>query len=155
MQRLEVSGAVRPIYGSLGVKRLISLHVRIWSQPKIILDASGLNCPAFWLWQKKKCFKISESKEISSFVNYYVQWLGFPTAASCGAPWLVEEGGETKGWKRARRLYENFEGIWPTEGKNGGGIVPETTGVGDKMFPERVYNKPEFIWTSQTLWTGR
>jgi hypothetical protein len=24
MQRLEVSGAVRPIYGSLGVKRLIS-----------------------------------------------------------------------------------------------------------------------------------
>jgi len=25
MQRLEVSGAVRPIYGSLGVKRLIHL----------------------------------------------------------------------------------------------------------------------------------
>jgi len=25
MQRLEVSGAVRPIYGSLGVKRLIKL----------------------------------------------------------------------------------------------------------------------------------
>ena len=25
MQRFEVSGAVRPIYGSLGVKRLISL----------------------------------------------------------------------------------------------------------------------------------
>jgi len=26
MQRLEVSGAVRPIYGSLGVKRLSSTH---------------------------------------------------------------------------------------------------------------------------------
>ena len=26
MQRLEVSGAVRPIYGSLGVKRLIALN---------------------------------------------------------------------------------------------------------------------------------
>jgi len=26
MQRLEVSGAIRPIYGSLGVKRLISLN---------------------------------------------------------------------------------------------------------------------------------
>ena len=26
MQRLEVSGAVRPIYGSLGVKRLIPTH---------------------------------------------------------------------------------------------------------------------------------
>ena len=27
MQRLEVSGAVRPIYVSLGVKRLIIIHV--------------------------------------------------------------------------------------------------------------------------------
>ena len=27
MQRLEVSGAVRPIYGSLGIKRLISVKV--------------------------------------------------------------------------------------------------------------------------------
>ena len=27
MQRLEVNGAVRPIYGSLGVKRLISLAI--------------------------------------------------------------------------------------------------------------------------------
>ena len=27
MQRLEVSGAVRPIYGSLGVKRLINQKV--------------------------------------------------------------------------------------------------------------------------------
>ena len=26
MQRLEVSGAVRPIYGSLGVKRLMTLR---------------------------------------------------------------------------------------------------------------------------------
>jgi len=28
MQRLEVSGAVRPIYGSLGVKRLINPHAK-------------------------------------------------------------------------------------------------------------------------------
>ena len=27
MQRLEVSGAVRPIYGSLGVKRLINIII--------------------------------------------------------------------------------------------------------------------------------
>jgi len=27
MQRLDVSGAVRPIYGSLGVKRLISFSL--------------------------------------------------------------------------------------------------------------------------------
>ena len=29
MQRLEVSGAVRPIYGSLGVKRLIAPHLSL------------------------------------------------------------------------------------------------------------------------------
>jgi len=28
MQRLEVSGAVRPLYGSLGVKGLIDLHIK-------------------------------------------------------------------------------------------------------------------------------
>ena len=33
MQRLEVSGAVRPIYGSLGVKRLMNAEIkRIWRQ---------------------------------------------------------------------------------------------------------------------------
>jgi hypothetical protein len=32
MQRLEVSGAVRPIYGSLGVKRLMgeAIHMDFW-----------------------------------------------------------------------------------------------------------------------------
>jgi len=29
MQRLDFSGAVRPIYGSLGVKRLISPHTSV------------------------------------------------------------------------------------------------------------------------------
>jgi len=29
MQRLEVSGAVRPTYGSLGVKRLNIIHINI------------------------------------------------------------------------------------------------------------------------------
>jgi hypothetical protein len=30
MQRLEISGAVRPIYGSLGVKRLITLYLPVF-----------------------------------------------------------------------------------------------------------------------------
>ena len=30
MKRLEVSGAVRPIYGSLGVKRLIENNASCW-----------------------------------------------------------------------------------------------------------------------------
>ena len=32
MQRLEVSGAVRPIYGSLGVKRLIRQYLDLSRQ---------------------------------------------------------------------------------------------------------------------------
>jgi len=35
MQRLEVSGAVRPIYGSLGVKRLMVDYVAATSQSKL------------------------------------------------------------------------------------------------------------------------
>jgi hypothetical protein len=40
MQRLDVSGAVRPIYGSLGVKRLISNFSRSYSTARdhIFLD---------------------------------------------------------------------------------------------------------------------
>ena len=42
MQRLEVSGAVRPIYGSLGVKRL-SEH-RYWYGDKMKDDERGWKC---------------------------------------------------------------------------------------------------------------
>ena len=35
MQRLEVSGAVRPIYGSLGVKRLITKIILSQSSPNL------------------------------------------------------------------------------------------------------------------------
>ena len=41
MQRLEVSGAVRPIYGSLGVKRLIyacEMHNEILRSLKLLVD---------------------------------------------------------------------------------------------------------------------
>ena len=35
MQRLEVSGAVRPIYGSLGVKRLRNKCIKMHGQQNI------------------------------------------------------------------------------------------------------------------------
>jgi len=38
MQRLEVSGAVRPIYGSLGVRRLIKVHTLV-----ILMGSHGLH----------------------------------------------------------------------------------------------------------------
>ena len=39
MQRLEISGAVRPIYGSLGVKRLIYLL------PLALVTKGKISCP--------------------------------------------------------------------------------------------------------------
>ena len=50
MQRLEVSGAVRPIYGSLGVKRLTNLMHKFLFYNKFIIclyvfRASGIITP--------------------------------------------------------------------------------------------------------------
>jgi len=45
MKRLEVSGAVRPMYGSLGVKRLRKmLHVTLYLS---LVQYSGLAAPIF------------------------------------------------------------------------------------------------------------
>ena len=55
MQRLEVNGAVRPIYGSLGVKRLrTKRHMRfIHSYIKIVS-----------VWDPTACFKKILSKDL-------------------------------------------------------------------------------------------
>ena len=51
MQRLEVSGAVRPLYGSLGVKGLtvhrITAVVRIEMDPEEI-ECRGMECIQIW-----------------------------------------------------------------------------------------------------------
>ena len=41
MQRLEVSGVVRPIYGSLGVKRLKTTHWHMQNVYNDVLHVSG------------------------------------------------------------------------------------------------------------------
>jgi len=51
MQRLEVSGAVRPIYGSLGVKRLILFHAGIYCNKSILL-LYGLPSEGHECWQQ-------------------------------------------------------------------------------------------------------
>ena len=43
MQRLEVSGAVRPIYGSLGVKRLKGEEIQI--RISLTLNIKLIGCP--------------------------------------------------------------------------------------------------------------
>ena len=121
------------------------------------LEPTQNNFGRFWvklpniLAMAEKSFKMPESKEISSFVGVAVQWLAVPTAATCGVPWLVEEDDETMGWNGVCCLYKNFEGIRLTEGKNGDGIFPETTGVGDRALHEIVCK----IWTSQSFWNWR
>ena len=58
MQRLEVSGAVRPIYGSLGVERLTVMHsafcphnvfvCSVWiSEQTAIISLHSVNCLVF------------------------------------------------------------------------------------------------------------
>ena len=53
MQRLEVSGAVRPIYGSLGVKRLILKVMQlkgIWRSLCIVAVHVAVNMPVWRLY---------------------------------------------------------------------------------------------------------
>jgi len=48
MQRLEVSGAVRPIYGSLGVKRLILNSSYLSVKPFSFTPGVEMQCPFFF-----------------------------------------------------------------------------------------------------------
>ena len=51
MQRLEVSGVVRLVYGSLGVKRLRALHIRgraCWDTCKAVTCGTRRHVIAAW-----------------------------------------------------------------------------------------------------------
>jgi len=68
MQRLEVSGAIRPIYGSLGVKRLMSFIVLFITHSKAEMLSIHLNDFLVMLqstqvtWSsRKKCWLIALS----------------------------------------------------------------------------------------------
>ena len=56
MQRLEVSGAVRPLYGSLGVKGFKNYALKTWEIKVqhhtfviLVLDACHCSAPHSWL----------------------------------------------------------------------------------------------------------
>jgi len=53
MQHLEVSGAVRPIYGSLGVKRIMWLVV-------VLQNQYALQCSLCWRLYALVVFKIQQ-----------------------------------------------------------------------------------------------
>ena len=59
MQRLEVSGAVRPIYGSLGVKRLMML----WGPETKLRDPECVELRFRTQWRGERC------KFIFNFIN--------------------------------------------------------------------------------------
>jgi len=52
MQRLEVSGAVRPLYGPLGVKGLIL--VMLYHQTNCVEGKAGWASEYGWTWYQKK-----------------------------------------------------------------------------------------------------
>ena len=58
MQRLEVSGAVRPIYGSLGVKRLITATVEVKAGPIQAQRAPGIEARRFFRQSTQKGGKV-------------------------------------------------------------------------------------------------
>jgi len=49
MQRLEVSGAVRPIYGLLGVKRLNIFQIVNWGWDVLLTSACIVQWLANWI----------------------------------------------------------------------------------------------------------
>jgi len=61
MQRLEVSGAVRPIYGSLGVKRLNSNLVFVLRSKNGNLQESR-HCTGYrtlvWILSRSSCYNL-------------------------------------------------------------------------------------------------
>ena len=65
MQRLEVSGAVRPIYGSLGVKRLISAL-------KWISVANTKHFPQFSQLTSGNTLKCSMADPVKSFPIHHL-----------------------------------------------------------------------------------
>jgi len=74
MQRLEVSGAVRPIYGSLGVKRLILHFYGLLGRKTLCCDS----CFTAWTIttaventnteQNETCYNNEETKHRNKFI---------------------------------------------------------------------------------------
>ena len=56
MQRLEVSGAVRPMYGSLGVKRLRADHILHVSRIRVYSNRAHSDRPRFFCHNEKVFF---------------------------------------------------------------------------------------------------
>ena len=67
MQRLEVSGAVRPIYGSLGVKRLINSYIQakpfLLKHSNLQLAQHVINIIVLYIYICKHLYFISSTKE--------------------------------------------------------------------------------------------
>ena len=68
MQRLEVSGAVRPIYGSLGVKRLKNLYCVTVHRMKREVHRNGMQ-KAVLLRYTNQCFSIPKTIPLIAFVQ--------------------------------------------------------------------------------------
>ena len=70
MQRLEVSGAVRPIYGSLGVKRLMNEIASLRYDPSIYMERRKKNTegPGKDSRPSGQDFRLQTSKRVTEFL---------------------------------------------------------------------------------------
>ena len=66
MQRLEVSGAVRPIYGSLGVKRLIML----WKCSGFNVGSLIVSAKLYEVWTQELIVSLMEYGVMCSIFRY-------------------------------------------------------------------------------------
>ena len=74
MQRLEVSGAVRPMYGSLGVKRLMTILDNYMFRPLLAIFMLYLRELKVLLYNvRARDGEISTTRFCCVIVNYYVQ----------------------------------------------------------------------------------
>ena len=70
MQRLEVSGAVRPIYGSLGVKRLIFIPHKLYSKNKKLTIIFNYVCHSILYRMSIKSFPDYKHLLQENYVEY-------------------------------------------------------------------------------------
>ena len=102
MQRLEVSGAVRPIYGSLGVKRLRGWVLRFWQQCHWIPRSFGM-------WRCVTGQVIADvSKEPAAFsLKCWGPW----RTGSCllGVVWTRFAPFSVAGWSSKKSQFQSSE----------------------------------------------
>ena len=106
MQLLEVSGAVRPIYGSLGVKRLKarSLDLSFWFHKAVPLGRKISRLFIYCVWQKEKGLLVFGRNRRQQKNSCSDSWCR--TTAYRKMMQIIKKTTKSEGQNRARRTVE-------------------------------------------------